>query len=70
MGVIIQTDQKEFQDKADMKDLIRAALISGFKYEFAQYANSNSYLVRAYSDEGELTGTFSKEEILSLGMEV
>jgi hypothetical protein len=70
MGVIIQTNQKEFQDKADIKDLMRAALISGFKYEFAQYANSNSYLVRVYSDEGELTGTFSKEEILSLGMEV
>jgi hypothetical protein len=70
MGVIIQTNQKEFQDKADIKDLMRAALISGFKYEFAQYANSNSYLVRVYSDEGELTGTFSKEEMLSLGMEV
>lgn len=68
--VIVQTDTEQFQDKADMRDLVRAALISGFKYEYAQYANSDSYLLRVYSDQGELTGTFSKEEMLSLGMEV
>ena len=38
-----------------MLEIIRLALKKGFKYEYAQYANSE---------------VFSKEEMLSLGMEV
>lgn len=53
-----------------MLEIIRLALKKGFKYEYAQYANSENYLLRVYSDQGELTAVFSKEEMLSLGMEV
>jgi hypothetical protein len=68
--VIVQTDPKEFQDKAEIQDLMRAALKSGFQYEFSQYINSEDYLLRVFNEDGELTATLSKEEMLDLGMEV
>lgn len=59
-----------FEDKAEMSDLLRLALKSGFKYEYAQYANSTDYLLRVYSDDGELTAHVSQEQLKALGMEV
>lgn len=68
--VIVQTDTEQFQDKCDMIDLVRAALKSGFKYERFQYIGTDEYLLRVYSDNGELTTNVSKEELAALGMEV
>lgn len=70
LDVIVQTDTEQFQDKCDMIDLVRAALKSGFKYEYSQYIGTDEYLLRVYSDGGELTTNVSREQLMALGMEV
>lgn len=53
-----------------MEEIFKLALSKGFKYEYSKYVGSEDYLLRVYSDEGEITARLTKDQIFDLGMEV